>query len=78
MILVNIWVTCERRHVTAHDLKPLVPEVISGDLLHDGPSECRVVEWLVGKMATSLIGARISSWTVAKSMVPFLKFISFS
>ena len=75
MILVNIWVTCERRHVTAHDLKPLVSEVISGDLLHDGPSECQVAR---RKMATSVIGARISSWTVSRSVVLFSKFISFS
>ena len=69
------WFTGERRHVTAHDLKPLVPEVITGDLLHDGPSECRVAR---RKMATSLIGARILSWTVSRSVVLFSKFISFS
>ena len=75
MILVNIWVTSERRHVTVHDLKPFVSEVISADLLHDGPSECRVAR---RKMATSLMGARISSWTVSRSVVLFSKFMSFS
>ena len=69
---------CKRRHVNAHNLKPLVSELISGDVLHDALVS---VEWLVGimaTMATSLIGARISSWTVARSVVSFLKFISFS
>ena len=75
VILVKIRVTCKRRHVNAHDLKHLVFQVTSGDELHDGPSECQVS---CRKMATSLIGARISSWIVSRSVVLFWKFISFN
>ena len=46
VILVKIRVTCKRRHVNAHDLKPLVFQVTSGDELHDGPSaKCLVAKW---------------------------------